>query len=146
MRWSRGDGGGACASIASMNRLNVRPNCSIDRSPSSTWPRIIGVRPGSTTASGVDGTSRLGQLGLTFRNTHLDEKATCHLALGNGFALAVEGAPHAINVSSVHVDLMVGGPEVEVDGLEPGGGAAPPPGPLAAAAVGPSAGRSRQRQ
>jgi aminopeptidase len=82
----------------------------------------------------VDGSSRVGQLGLTFHETLLDENATCHLALGAGFPYAVEGAANlsqedladfGVNVSGIHVDFMVGGPEVEVDALELSGAAVP---------------------
>ena len=72
----------------------------------------------------VDGRSPIGQSGMLFYNTLLDENATCHIAYGNGLAFATNpeaGPEDGANVSAIHTDFMVGGPDLRVMGVEPAG-------------------------
>ncbi len=66
----------------------------------------------------VDRSSRIGQLGTVFYDTLLDENAASHLALGQGFAFAVDGAAaERVNRSDIHIDFMIGSDELAVSGV-----------------------------
>jgi aminopeptidase len=67
----------------------------------------------------VDREGRIGPLGTIFYDTLLDENAASHIALGQGFAFAVEGDDQVgrINNSEIHVDFMIGSNDVEVSGV-----------------------------
>ena len=75
----------------------------------------------------VDASSRVGETGVTFNNTLFDENAAAHIAWGRAIPWALDHVPAdehlsaGLNESATHTDFMVGAPEVEIDGVEPGG-------------------------
>ena len=77
-----------------------------------------------------DGGTRLGELALVdgggrmaletvFFDTLLDENAASHIALGSGYALGGRGRAEKalVNESQIHIDFMIGSPELAVDGI-----------------------------
>jgi len=74
----------------------------------------------------VTSESRVGQSETLFFDTLYDENATCHIAYGMGLPYAFDGQPDAgSNVCKIHVDFMVGAPELEVDAVLADGGDVP---------------------
>jgi aminopeptidase len=76
----------------------------------------------------VDGSSPVGRTGLVFGDILLDENATSHVAWGHAYEDTVDALPDGrdererfgFNISDVHQDAMIGGPEVAVTGLKDG--------------------------
>ncbi len=69
--------------------------------------------------------SPVTQTGLLFYNTLFDENTSSHLAFGFSYVLNVEGGTQMSqeefvknggNVSVIHVDFMIGSPELDIDG------------------------------
>ncbi len=66
----------------------------------------------------VDASSRIGQMGRIYYNTLLDENAAAHIAFGSGFGGTRSETPiRGVNRSTIHLDVMIGSPELEVTGI-----------------------------
>ena len=67
----------------------------------------------------VDASSRIGQSGRIYNNTLLDENAAAHIAFGSGFGgTRPDTPPRALNRSTIHLDVMIGGPGLEATGFD----------------------------
>jgi aminopeptidase len=66
----------------------------------------------------VDASSRIGQTGRIYYNTLLDENAAAHIAFGSGFGGTRSETPaRGVNRSTIHLDVMIGSPELEATGF-----------------------------
>lgn len=73
--------------------------------------------------------SPIANTGILFYNTLFDENASCHVALGRGFCDTVDGFEDksleecqalGVNDSMIHVDFMIGAPDLEITGYKDG--------------------------
>ena len=73
--------------------------------------------------------SPINNTGILFYETLFDENASCHVALGMGFNDTVDGFMDmtndeckalGINDSSIHVDFMIGAPDMTITGYKDG--------------------------
>jgi aminopeptidase len=67
----------------------------------------------------VDGEGRIGPLDTVFYDTLLDENSASHVALGSAYRFTVddEADRERANVSQIHVDFMIGSPEMKVTAI-----------------------------
>ena len=68
----------------------------------------------------VDREGRIGKLDTVFYDTLIDENASSHIALGQGFPFLLDD-PSASNESQIHIDFMIGSPEMTVTGITAAG-------------------------
>ena len=74
----------------------------------------------------VDGEGRIGPLDTVFYDTLIDENAASHVALGAAYEFTVgEEDVERINRSQIHIDFMIGSPEVDVTGVTAAGDRVP---------------------
>jgi putative nucleotidyltransferase with HDIG domain len=102
----------------------------IDGPPEADALREFVARDAGTARLGelalVDADSRVAHLGQTFGEILLDENAASHIALGYGFpSLVPSTSRQTANASDHHLDLMIGSPEVRVNGVDRQGNTLP---------------------
>ena len=71
----------------------------------------------------VDGGGRIGPLNTVFFDTLIDENAASHIAFGSAYGMAIgdDADRELINESQIHIDFMIGSPELDVDGITAAG-------------------------
>ena len=70
----------------------------------------------------VDGDGRIGPLDAVFYDTLIDENAASHIALGSAYEFTAGEADHPrLNRSQIHIDFMIGSPEVDVTAVTASG-------------------------
>jgi len=103
----RFEDGRAIAVDADENEGAIRARASIDDGASRLGELAL-----------VDRQGRIGPLGTIFYDTLLDENAVSHIALGFGFPFSVTGDDlDRVNRSEIHIDFMIGSPELDVTGV-----------------------------
>jgi aminopeptidase len=66
----------------------------------------------------VDDEGRIGKLDTVFYDTLIDENAASHIALGQGFPfLLPDDQAGRSNESQIHIDFMIGSPDLSVTGI-----------------------------
>jgi aminopeptidase len=66
----------------------------------------------------VDSTSRVGEAGRPYFTTLLDENAAAHMAFGLGFGDTRGPGGPPVNRSIVHLDVMIGAPDMDVEAVD----------------------------
>lgn len=78
----------------------------------------------------VDSDSAVAATGLVYKDMLFDENVGSHVAWGNGYTIGMDGSldrtpeqriDDGLNQSNTHVDIVIGSPEVQIDGIHADG-------------------------